>query len=143
MKKKENPKIRHHLTAAEKDWIRSLALAGCGNTQIARTLHVTRNTVALARQKMGLAARRKPVKILNQTEHLALMSAIMHQKSSAAALAREFGLPYARVLGLAHAYRVCQRFMTFSNPPLESYFASAPPPPMKQSEGVTHHAADD
>jgi hypothetical protein len=60
------------------------------------------------------------------------MDDIKNQKASAAALARAFDLPYHRTLALAHAWRDCERFVKgVTHPPLESYCASAPVPPMK------------
>jgi predicted DNA-binding protein (UPF0251 family) len=52
--KKENPKIRWHLTAEELEQIRELALSGLHNVDIAAQMHITRNAVALAKKKMGL-----------------------------------------------------------------------------------------
>jgi hypothetical protein len=52
--RKENPKIRWHLTPEELEQIRGLALSGLSNTAIAAQMHITRNTVALAKRKLGL-----------------------------------------------------------------------------------------
>ena len=43
-----------HLTPEEIEQIRELVLSGLNNTQVAREMHVTKSTVALAKKKLGL-----------------------------------------------------------------------------------------
>jgi hypothetical protein len=53
-KPKANPKIRGHVTAAERDEIRRLTLQGTRQSVIARTLHITAPTVSKVQRSMGL-----------------------------------------------------------------------------------------
>jgi DNA-binding CsgD family transcriptional regulator len=93
--KKENPKMRWHLTDAEIEQIRTRALEGMNNTDIAAQMHITRNTVALAKRKLGL-----PVwPALPEAEVLRLLKTGMAPR----AVAQKLGASYRGVTKFANA----------------------------------------
>jgi hypothetical protein len=58
---------------------------------------------------------------------------ILHRRGSGAAIAKRYRVSYKFVLRLAHFWLQCSRFLPTYNPPLESFFPSVAPPPMKET----------
>jgi hypothetical protein len=80
--RKANPTIRWHLSAKEIAKIKTLRLKRRSLTEIARTMHITRNTVNLALKKLGMPTRLPDP----EKEILALLQRNMDRKVVAKAL---------------------------------------------------------
>jgi DNA-binding CsgD family transcriptional regulator len=87
--------MRWHLKPDEVEQIRTLALEGTSNTDIAAQMKITRNTVALAKRKMGL-----PVwPALPEAEVLRLLKSGMAPRS----VAKKLGVSVRGTTEFAHA----------------------------------------
>lgn len=162
-----------HVTPNEMREIRRRVLAGERTMQIALQMHLTRNTVALAKKKMGLPVlppvpakkilalllggidqrqiarilkfsyRRirafarahgfaRPRRTLTAAQVLAIDEAILNRQASAISIARKHNASYKYVLQRAHAVLACETFLPTWKRPLESYFPSRPPRPIRK-----------
>lgn len=95
MARKLNPKIRHHLTAEEKERLRALASEGMSASEISRQMKLTRNTAAAWKKRFGFPT--KPP--LPDTKILSLLGT-MDQRS----IAKLVGIPHRRIKALAIAH---------------------------------------
>jgi predicted transcriptional regulator len=93
-KPKANPKIRGHITAAEKTEIRRLTLAGTRQSVIARTLHITAPTVSKIQRSMGL-----PTHIVIDEKKI---MELFEKGWAGYKIARELHTPANRVFAVAH-----------------------------------------
>lgn len=112
---------------------RVLALLGQVNQrEIAKMVGASLRAVQdFARAHGHQAIRRGP---LTLDETLKLLTAIMNRRASAMQIAKDFQIPYKWSLSLAHSWLNCKRFLPSWRNPLQSYFASTPPPALGDTE---------
>jgi hypothetical protein len=120
------------LNAAKQRRVLALLARRVNQRVIAKEVGASFRTVRdFARAHGHQAIRRGP---LTQEETLKLMTAIMNRRASAAQIAKDFKIPYKWSLSLAHSWLNCRRFLPSWRNPLQSYFASTPPPALGDTE---------
>jgi hypothetical protein len=97
--------------------------------KIGRMLGISHRAVREFANANGFA---QPKKEPTKEQILATVSAILAREGSGAAIAKKYGVPYKRTLAMAHNLLQCERFLPTWKRPLESYFPSRPPEPMKK-----------
>jgi hypothetical protein len=97
--RKPDPKHRGHLDWRERRHIKTLRRRGCSQTAIARIMHITRNSVALALRKMGLPTRQQ----VDEAKILALLRKNLDRKLVARTV--HCSLRAVKRIGKAHQVR--------------------------------------